>query len=63
MEGDGWMNGGSVLHSHTGYTGDFKVAGEVHGGQFRALLERHDRTWLNGCGEGVRRRGCATILF
>ena len=40
------MNGGSVLYNHTGRTGDFRVA-EVHFEQFRAILERHDRTWLN----------------
>ena len=49
--------------SHTGRTGDFQNFDEVHVGQFRAIFERHDRTWLNGCGEGVRRRSCATILF
>ena len=39
------MNGGLVLYSHTGHTGDFRVA-EVHGGQvfLEQGLERHDRT-------------------
>ena len=62
MEVDGWMNGGLVSYSHIGHTGNFCEA-EAHVVQLRALLERHDRTWLNGYDESVRRRSCATILF
>ena len=59
-----WFNAAQVLTDpiDAQETGDF-CAYEVQEGQFRALLERHDRTWLNGCGEDVRRRSCAMILF